>query len=76
MRHEAPIQPEEIRIRPAAAADAPGLLAIYAPYVRKTAITFEYDVPGLEKFKERIERTKKRYPYLVIERNDVIESYA
>ena len=71
MRHEAPIQPEEIRIRPAAAADAPGLLAIYAPYVRKTAITFEYDVPSEEEFRGRIEGTLKRFPYLAAYRQTV-----
>ena len=31
-------------IRPAAAEDAEEILAIYAPYVRNTAVTFEYDV--------------------------------
>ena len=32
---------DELRIRAATTADAPELLAIYAPYVRETAITFE-----------------------------------
>lgn len=71
MRHESPIMPEEILIRPAAAADAPGLLAIYAPYVRKTAITFEYDVPSEEEFRGRIERTLERFPYLAAYRYSV-----
>ena len=30
--------------------DAPALLSIYAPYVEKTAISFEYDVPSLVHF--------------------------
>ena len=68
--------PETICIREADTDDAARLLEIYAYYVERTAITFEYDVPGLEEFKERIARTKKRYPYLVIERNGVIEGYA
>ena len=71
MRHEAPIMPEEILIRPAAAADAPGLLAIYAPYVRKTAITFEYEVPSEEEFRGRIKRTLERFPYLAAYRQTV-----
>ena len=33
-----------IHIRTASPDDAAALLAIYAPYVRETAITFEYDV--------------------------------
>ena len=72
MSHEVPIRKkeplirqEEILIRPAAAADAPALLAIYAPYVRKTAITFEYEVPTEDEFRGRIGRTLKRFPYLV-----------
>ena len=36
---------EEITIRPVTEADAEKLLAIYAPYVAQTAITFEYDIP-------------------------------
>ena len=43
-----------IQIRSAAPADAPALLAIYAPYVAHTAITFEYDVPSTEEFTSRI----------------------
>lgn len=34
--------------------DAPALLSIYAPYVEKTAISFEYDVPSLDEFRRRI----------------------
>ena len=37
-----------IEIHEAKEADAAGLLAIYAPYVEHTAITFEYEVPTLE----------------------------
>ena len=46
---------EEIRLRAASPADAEQVLGIYAPYVRKTAITFEYDVPSLEEFRGRME---------------------
>ena len=38
---------ENIRIRVAAPEDAAQLLDIYTPYVERTAITFEYDVPTL-----------------------------
>lgn len=54
-------------IRLATPDDAPALLAIYEPYVRQTAITCEYEVPSVEEFAGRIERTLKRYPYLVME---------
>ena len=65
-----------IRIREAAVDDAARLLEIYAYYVEKTAITFEYDVPSLKEFRGRIAHIKERYPYLVIERDGVIEGYA
>ena len=54
----------EIKIRSASRGDARELLAIYAPYVRNTAITFEYEVPGEAEFEERIQNTLRRYPYL------------
>ncbi len=54
-----------ISIRTAAPSDAEALLAIYAPYVKDTAITFEYDVPSREEFTARIEKILQRYPYLI-----------
>ena len=60
-----------IQIRPAVPADAPALLAIYAPYVAQTAITFEYDVPTETEFACRIADTLKKYPYLVAEQDGV-----
>lgn len=45
--------------------DAEALLSIYAPYVRNTAISFEYEVPTLEEFIGRIKNISSRYPYLV-----------
>jgi phosphinothricin acetyltransferase len=38
-------------MRFAAPDDAEQMLAIYAPYIRKTAISFEYEVPSLEEFR-------------------------
>ena len=43
-----------MNIRLAKSSDAATLLAIYAPYVENTAITFEYDVPTIEDFTNRI----------------------
>ena len=70
------MQSDDIRIRAATTADAKQLLAIYAPYVSKTAITFEYETPSLAAFQERIENTLKRYPYIVAEKNGEILGYA
>ena len=54
-----------IKLRLATPQDADALLEIYAPYVKQTAISFEYDVPGVAEFAERIEQTLQRYPYLL-----------
>mgnify|MGYP000890255039 FL=1 len=65
-----------MNIRLAKPLDAAALLAIYAPYVENTAITFEYDVPTVEDFANRIEKTLKKYPYLVAEENGALLGYA
>jgi phosphinothricin acetyltransferase len=56
--------------------DAEQMLAVYAPYVRKTVISFEYEVPSLEEFRGRVEKYTKRYPWLVCERDGEILGYA
>jgi len=63
-------------IRSAQVSDAPALLDIYAPYVRDTAITFEYDIPSEAEFARRIENTMQRYPYLVLENGGEVLGYA
>lgn len=63
-------------IRVATPQDAEALLAVYAPYVTDTAITFEYEVPSLTEFRERIRHTLERYPYLVMEQDGEILGYA
>ena len=66
-----------IRILPATAADAAELLAIYAPYVTDTAVSFEYDVPTVEEFADRIRKFSARYPYLkAVEAGGRILGYA
>lgn len=65
----------KIIIRTASAVDAPALLKIYRPYVENTAITFEYDVPSTEEFASRIQRTLKKYPYLVAEEKGTLLGY-
>lgn len=63
-------------VRDATLGDAERILGIYSYYVENTAITFEYDVPSLEEFRDRMRRTMSRYPYIVIEREGRIEGYA
>lgn len=63
-------------IRVATKEDARQLLDIYAYYIEETAITFEYEVPSLKEFEERIKNTLQKYPYLVEEENKKILGYA
>ena len=65
-----------VRIRAARVEDAGKLLEIYRPYVEKTAITFEYEVPEPEEFQARIKRTLKKYPYLVADCEGELLGYA
>ena len=65
-----------MNIRLAKRSDAAALLAIYAPYVENTAITFDYEVPTIEDFANRIEKTLGKYPYLVAEEDGVVLGYA
>lgn len=67
---------QNVKIRVADPGDARKLLSIYEPYVRNTAISFEYQVPDPEEFQERIIKTLKRYPYLVAEADEIIAGYA
>lgn len=68
---------EKIFIRPATVADAEDILEIYTPYIMETSITFEYEVPSLEEFCERISHTLEKYPYLVaVDENGRIIGYA
>ena len=66
----------DISVRIATEQDAPALVEIYALYVRQTAITFEYEVPSIQEFAQRIEHVLQRYPYLVAERKGQILGYA
>ena len=64
-----------ITIRKATPEDAEQLLEIYTPYVRDTAVSFEYDIPTVEEFSARIENTLKKYPYFVAEAEGEIVGY-
>lgn len=65
-----------IKIRSAVIEDAGRILQIYDYYVRNTAVTFEYDTPSLHEFQERMEKIMRRYPYLVIEKDGIIQGYS
>lgn len=62
-------------IRTARLEDAERLREIYSYYVTDTAISFEYEVPTVEEFRERIRKTLEKYPYLVVEVEGRIAGY-
>ncbi|MFZ9386611.1 MAG: GNAT family N-acetyltransferase [Chitinophagaceae bacterium] len=65
-----------ISIRLATPADAAGILAIYAPYIRDTSLTFETEVPSEASFAERISGYLQNWPWLVCEKDGMITGYA
>lgn len=75
-KHEEKAINTPIILRTARPSDARRLVEIYAPYVTDTAISFEYEVPTVEEFQGRIEKTLERYPYIVAEKNGRILGYS
>ena len=65
-----------MRIRSAVPDDAVSLLGIYSYYVENTAVSFEYDVPTPQEFRDRIEKTLERYPFLICEEDGRVLGYA
>lgn len=56
--------------------DAAGILAMYAPYIEKTAITFETEVPSPAEFTRRVAGISADFPYLVLEIDGELAGYA
>ena len=65
-----------IKVRSVALEDAKYLVEIYKPYVEETAITFDYSVPSIYEFEEKIAKVIQNYPFLVAEEEDKILGYA
>ena len=63
-------------IRDARRSDVPAMLAIYAPFVEHTAVSFEYDVPTEAEFARRLEEHQAAFPWLVCEENGRLMGYA
>ena len=52
------------------------MLAIYAPFVEHTAVSFEYEVPTEAEFARRLEEHQAAFPWLVCEENGRVMGYA
>ena len=66
----------DVNIRLAVADDAEKMLAIYAPFVENTGISFEDHPPEARSFRGRIEQTMEKLPWLVAEINGMMGGYA
>lgn len=65
-----------MKIRLARTEDVPAILEIYRPYVERTAISFEYDVPDLPTFQKRFLSIAAGCPWLVCEEAGEVLGYA
>ena len=63
-------------IRIAHESDIPAMLAIYAPFVEHTTVSFEYDVPTEEVFLQRFRDITAQFPWLVWEEDGRVLGYA
>lgn len=70
------VDDSRLHIRMGRPDDAPAILAIYEPFVRMTAVTFEYAVPAVAEMAERVRTVTARWPWLVLERGDRVAGYA
>jgi L-amino acid N-acyltransferase YncA len=67
---------ENAAVRAASAADAAACAAVYAPYVRDTAISFELEAPGEAEMRRRIEAAGATHAWLVLEQAGAVVGYA
>ena len=63
-------------IRMATPDDAEQMLAIYAPYITDSAVSFEVSVPSVREFQQRTSTTLERYPWLACELQGRVVGYA
>ncbi|HTL12779.1 MAG TPA: arsinothricin resistance N-acetyltransferase ArsN1 family B [Bdellovibrionota bacterium] len=63
-------------LRLATEADAEAMLAIYAPHVERSAVSFEWELPSLAEFRGRIRDTLRDYPWFVATDETGVTGYA
>lgn len=63
-------------VRLATIEDAKACAAIYAPYVKDTAISFETEPPSLAEMARRIVMALEHYSWLVLEHDSQMVGYA
>ena len=68
--------PAPLLIRSATESDAAAMLAIYAPFVEHTAVSFETAVPNVEEFAARVRKYATHWAWLLAERDGRCLGYA
>ncbi len=66
----------EAAVRVARLDDAAAVAAVYAPYVRETAISFETEPPDASEIRRRMAAGLPAYPWLVCEQEGGVVGYA
>jgi len=56
--------------------DTEAILAIYAPYIVESAVTFDTAVPELKSFEHKLSTIAASYPFLVAEEKNILIGYA
>lgn len=56
--------------------DAAAIVSLYAPYVTDTSVTFEYEVPTVEDYRQRIVDITAFFPFFLLEEDGVPAGYA
>lgn len=69
-------RPRPPTIRVARATDAAAVRAIYAPFVEKTAVSFEETAPSVEEMRARIEDALTQHAWLVATDDDEVCGFA
>ncbi|MFI3313806.1 MAG: N-acetyltransferase family protein [Eubacteriales bacterium] len=66
-----------MEIRVATVADCAAMLEIYRPYIEETTVSFEYEVPSLDEFTDRLTAIQSHgFPWLVAVEDGVVLGYA
>jgi L-amino acid N-acyltransferase YncA len=63
-------------LRPGMPQDAAACLAIYAPYVRETVVSFEEEPPTVAQMRVRIEQSSSTHAWVVLEEQGRVVGYA
>ena len=63
-------------VRSASPQDAAACVAIYRPYVEKTAVSWEIEVPSIDEMASRIASAQKAHEWLVLEHDGQVIGFA